>query len=63
MYFLNGTKTPGSVDDFLLWAEEHLAEQREELRVRYTPVLRGLMAVAVGQREARAVLLDVYRLA
>jgi hypothetical protein len=49
MVFFLSVAPPGSVDDFLLWAEEHLAEQRDELRVRFTPVLRGLLAVAMGE--------------
>ncbi|MBP6830281.1 MAG: hypothetical protein KA978_05815 [Deltaproteobacteria bacterium] len=49
MVFFLSVAPPGSVEDFLLWAEEHLAEQGDELRARLTPVLRGLLAVAVGQ--------------
>lgn len=49
MVFFLSVAPPGSVEDFLLWAEEHLAEQGEALRVRLTPVLRGLLAVAMGQ--------------
>lgn len=49
MVFFLSVAPPGSVEDFLLWAEEHLAEQGEALRARLTPALRGLLAVAVGQ--------------
>ena len=40
---------PGDqADPFLAWAEEHLREQEESFRVRFTPALRGLIATHTG---------------